>query len=1106
MEEVCGAGRGTFLPTIPEDNSPPRCEQTIVPGVVSHRRRQSGVGGGISAVCAKGKYQNSYFWPNTVEQDNSVQYCGWASQRFGMGISVDTVEADCRGWMSAASSLGGCTVNECTALDDCVKICNNCGACRGILHNSVLGASMGDQIACIMLAAEPPGSVVSISDPVPAPDWLLPLVFYVNTRHSQCSRSPGISRVSLFSDKGCTTMVQPTGIQDASGTAISSHWSSPFVMTPSCALTGCSSDEFSFKASFSTTTSVLCAVVHSTEEFSKGWEIRVDSGLTIEQGPNYVRVGSSLLASSSYGTAVAFGSISPNLAEGTQVTLFGSFALHCNERSSHPGQCRSNDPGQWRLDVAAAFAKMLALDPHFVTIPYTSTRRLQHDRKLQTQMDFSIEIRIVVNKPHLAALAKSLESQFADMREQSSIFNSTLIGLLSPVDDKYMQADQLSEFAGAEMPPSFSELPTATTTTTTTTTVATATAAPAPAPAAEEDSTDIVLVAIFSSLGGIALLAFIWIMCRKRKAHVTHPAPAPPPGARVSASGPTAVVIGGKAELLYDGDEGMAALSPNAYDSLPEYWNARKDLNPTFEMEYHAAPADDLKFDDLMYVPHGSMHHFQDLVSKTYRDIVTQDRLCPNGKCDKTRGGCPCVQVGGDPGLPSDFQVKRVIRVEESGMFNRYIEKRDQIKKKRVEGAAACEVPDPPFFTSDWMEKNPKSELCKLDSSVNEVYLWHGTQVRVGLQIAMNDFNLTFAGSGAGTMYGKGLYFTESSTKADEYAKDEPGGHYDGIRALLLCRVCVGKFYYTQDREPTAIDKFTAGESDSTIGDRAKKVNTYREIVVYNEDQVYPEYLVIYERLHGGAKASSPRADLPFQLELPLYWKTVGKNPYQEGFRKHRVVKHEILELFQRLVDGTCSSKPKVKRVRRVEDSALWCRYINFKRNLGQSLLEEDQKIKPPNELDGNPDSGHVLTEKILAENRGDHAISVENIQPGLNEMLLWHGTTKTAAETIAEEGFMVGNARHGRRFGTGVYLAEDLQKSLSYCSSSDGTNYVLLCRATCAHIYYTEKDWDSDADKPAKAAGCSTVLANPGKKGPREYILFDESQVYPEYIVELEA
>lgn len=41
----------------------------------------------------------------------------------------------------------------------------------------------------------------------------------------------------------------------------------------------------------------------------------------------------------------------------------------------------------------------------------------------------------------------------------------------------------------------------------------------------------------------------------------------------------------------------------------------------------------------------------------------------------------------------------------------------------------------------------------------------------------------------------------ESSTKADEYSKDEPSGYYDGVRALLLCRVCMGEFYYTADRE-----------------------------------------------------------------------------------------------------------------------------------------------------------------------------------------------------------------------------------------------------------------------------------------------------------------
>ena len=44
---------------------------------------------------------------------------------------------------------------------------------------------------------------------------------------------------------------------------------------------------------------------------------------------------------------------------------------------------------------------------------------------------------------------------------------------------------------------------------------------------------------------------------------------------------------------------------------------------------------------------------------------------------------------------------------------------------------------------------------------------------------------------GAKAMYGPGAYFAESCTKADEYAFDEPGGYYDGIRAMLLCRVCI---------------------------------------------------------------------------------------------------------------------------------------------------------------------------------------------------------------------------------------------------------------------------------------------------------------------------
>lgn len=40
----------------------------------------------------------------------------------------------------------------------------------------------------------------------------------------------------------------------------------------------------------------------------------------------------------------------------------------------------------------------------------------------------------------------------------------------------------------------------------------------------------------------------------------------------------------------------------------------------------------------------------------------------------------------------------------------------------------------------------------------------------------------------------------------------------------------------------------------------------------------------------------------------------------------------------------------------------------------------------------------------------------------------------KPQAKGIASDGFHVGHAKNGRRFGDGVYLAEDLAKSLAYC------------------------------------------------------------------------
>ena len=100
-------------------------------------------------------------------------------------------------------------------------------------------------------------------------------------------------------------------------------------------------------------------------------------------------------------------------------------------------------------------------------------------------------------------------------------------------------------------------------------------------------------------------------------------------------------------------------------------------------------------------------------------------------------------------------------------------------------------------------------------------------------------------------MYGSGIYFAESSTKADEYSKKlEEGGPDDDTFAILVCRVLMGQYHYTQHKDIDAEGYARSGLSDSTLGDRLSSVGTYREFVVYSSAQVYPQYLLIYQRVH----------------------------------------------------------------------------------------------------------------------------------------------------------------------------------------------------------------------------------------------------------------
>ena len=317
----------------------------------------------------------------------------------------------------------------------------------------------------------------------------------------------------------------------------------------------------------------------------------------------------------------------------------------------------------------------------------------------------------------------------------------------------------------------------------------------------------------------------------------------------------------------------------------------------------------------------------------------------------------------------------------------------------------------------------------------------------------------------------------------------------------------MGRFFYTTRRDDSARQLFLAGEFDSTLGDREASAGTFRELVLYDNDQVYPEYIILYHRVHAGASESEVSGVLVRQLhlELPIYWRNCHRDAVREGFIHQYRVRKATLQLLQRLLHRSMPEGLawRVVGARRIENSRLWLRFMGFKDAL--SRLAESGAAGPtgPEDLAGRQDCGSLCRGTSFEE----QAISNEHLEESLNERLLWHGTSRAAAERIAIHDFSIPRAQeatHGRRFGLGVYLAETVDKTLDYAVEEKGVKYVLLCRVACGNLYHTDKLEETDAHTRAYLAGMHTVVADPGGCFAREYVALQTDQIYPEYLLEL--
>lgn len=223
----------------------------------------------------------------------------------------------------------------------------------------------------------------------------------------------------------------------------------------------------------------------------------------------------------------------------------------------------------------------------------------------------------------------------------------------------------------------------------------------------------------------------------------------------------------------------------------------------------------------------------QKLMDDSWKSIVTRDR---NSTGAVKRLKVLCVQHNANPALWTNY-------VQQRNEIKSTIEQNDILNMTNL-----CRQPP---LTFQILEKSTKYKeaLGSLDTCTNEFLLFHGARKSAVESICSTDFKLNLSGMSAGSLYGPGVYFAECSSKSDEYSVEEQ----DGLLVMLLCRVTCGRLFCTDERGPDThalVQSCTGNDAryHAVLGDRERVVNTYREFVIFNNDQAYPEYVITYCR------------------------------------------------------------------------------------------------------------------------------------------------------------------------------------------------------------------------------------------------------------------
>lgn len=206
-------------------------------------------------------------------------------------------------------------------------------------------------------------------------------------------------------------------------------------------------------------------------------------------------------------------------------------------------------------------------------------------------------------------------------------------------------------------------------------------------------------------------------------------------------------------------------------------------------------------------------------------------------------------QATGEEGLaPAGLKLKKASRLQNwpswLGYTGRQAIIKEELRQLKPEGGGVESI------TDEMSAATLEALGAALDAEANVRWLFHGITPEAAERVGEREFDIDVAGCEDGMLYGRGIYLTEWCSRVDRSVPEGP----EALRCMVLCRATLGNVLRDENVLPDKvrlINHCTGGDHHGVLGDRKERCpGCSRDFVVYDKDQVYPEYLLWYQRVY----------------------------------------------------------------------------------------------------------------------------------------------------------------------------------------------------------------------------------------------------------------